>query len=109
MSVEWNDAKGVAQRGDFDRLIVSIGRVPNTVGLNGDAVGLKTDERGFVVVDGECRTNLENVWGIGDVVRGPMLAHKASLAVRGDEGSRARGRQADAELLTAQGATRLGP
>jgi dihydrolipoamide dehydrogenase len=62
---------------DCDKLIVSIGRVPNTEGLNAAGVGLKLDERGFVAVDGDCRTNLPNVWAIGDVVRGPMLAHKA--------------------------------
>ncbi len=62
---------------EFDRLIVSIGRVPNTEGLNAAAAGLKLDEKGFIVVDGECRTNLPNVWAVGDVVRGPMLAHKA--------------------------------
>jgi dihydrolipoamide dehydrogenase len=62
---------------ECDRLIVSIGRVPNTEGLNAAAVGLKLDERGFVAVDEDCRTNLPNVWAIGDVVRGPMLAHKA--------------------------------
>jgi dihydrolipoamide dehydrogenase len=62
---------------ECDRLIVSIGRVPNTEGLNAAAVGLKVDERGFVAVDDECRANLPNVWAIGDVVRGPMLAHKA--------------------------------
>ena len=62
---------------EVDRLIVSIGRVPNTGGLNGAAVGLKLDERGFVAVDGDCRTSVPNVWAIGDVVRGPMLAHKA--------------------------------
>jgi dihydrolipoamide dehydrogenase len=60
-----------------DRLIVSIGRVPNTEGLNAAGVGLKLDERGLIEVDDECRTNLPNVWAIGDVVRGPMLAHKA--------------------------------
>ena len=54
-----------------------IGRVPNTIGLNPEAVGLKLDERGAIVVDDECRTNLPNVWAVGDVVRGPMLAHKA--------------------------------
>jgi dihydrolipoamide dehydrogenase len=58
-------------------VIVSIGRVPNTNGLKPEAVGLKLDERGAIVVDGDCRTNLPNVWAIGDVVRGPMLAHKA--------------------------------
>jgi dihydrolipoamide dehydrogenase len=62
---------------DCDRLIVSIGRVPNTEGLNAAGVGLKLDQRGFVEVDADCRTNLPNVWAIGDVVRGPMLAHKA--------------------------------
>jgi dihydrolipoamide dehydrogenase len=62
---------------ECDRLIVSIGRVPNTEGLNAAGVGLKLDERGFIAVDAECRTNLPNVWAIGDVVRGPMLAHKA--------------------------------
>lgn len=61
-----------------DKLLVSIGRVPNTVGLNAEAIGLKLDERGFIVVDADCKTNLPNVWAIGDVVRGPMLAHKAS-------------------------------
>jgi dihydrolipoamide dehydrogenase len=61
-----------------DKLMVAVGRTPNTIGLNSDAVGLKVDERGFVVVDDECRTNLANVWAIGDCVRGPMLAHKAS-------------------------------
>ena len=62
---------------ECDRLIVSIGRLPNTEGLNAAGVGLKLDERGFVAVDEDCRTNLPNVWAIGDVVRGPMLAHKA--------------------------------
>ncbi|MDH5285113.1 MAG: dihydrolipoyl dehydrogenase [Betaproteobacteria bacterium] len=77
VKVDWNDAGGAAQSAAFDRLIVSIGRVPNTEGLNAAAVGLAIDERGFVAVDGECRTNLPQVWAVGDVVRGPMLAHKA--------------------------------
>jgi len=62
---------------ECDKLIVSIGRVPNTNGLNAAAAGLKLDENGFITVDEDCRTNLPNVWAIGDVVRGPMLAHKA--------------------------------
>jgi dihydrolipoamide dehydrogenase len=77
VSIAYTDAKGAAQTLDADKLIVSIGRVPNTVGLNAEAVGLKLDERGAIAVDGDCRTNLPNVWAIGDVVRGPMLAHKA--------------------------------
>ncbi len=77
ISVAYTDAKGGEQKIDAERLIVSIGRVPNTTGLNAEAVGLQLDERGFVAVDGECRTNLKGVWAVGDVVRGPMLAHKA--------------------------------
>ena len=76
-SIAYVDAKGQAQTLDVDKLIVSIGRVANTVGLAPEAVGLKLDERGAVVVDDNCKTNLPNVWAIGDVVRGPMLAHKA--------------------------------
>ena len=62
---------------ECDRLVVSIGRIPNTSGLSAEKVGLKLDERGFIAVDDDCRTSLPNVWAIGDVVRGPMLAHKA--------------------------------
>lgn len=51
--------------------------MPNTIGLNSEVVGLKLDERGAIVVDDDCKTNLPNVWAVGDVVRGPMLAHKA--------------------------------
>ncbi len=61
---------------ECDRLIVSVGRVPNTEGLGCEAVGLQLDERGRVDVDDHCRSNLPNVWAVGDVVRGPMLAHK---------------------------------
>jgi dihydrolipoamide dehydrogenase len=77
VSVAYTTAKGEAQTLEADRVIVSIGRVPNTNGLKPEAVGLKLDERGAIVVDAECRTNLPNVWAVGDVVRGPMLAHKA--------------------------------
>ena len=77
VAVSYTDAAGTAQTLACEKLIVSIGRVPNTIGLNAEAVGLALDERGFVTVDADCKTNLENVWAIGDVVRGPMLAHKA--------------------------------
>jgi dihydrolipoamide dehydrogenase len=77
VTVAYADAKGGAQTLAVEKLIVSIGRVPNTNGLNAEAVGLKLDERGAIVVDDDCRTNLPNVWAVGDVVRGPMLAHKA--------------------------------
>ena len=77
VTVNYVDDKGAAQKAVFDKLIISIGRIPNTTGLNAEAVGLQLDERGFVAVDGECKTSLANVWAVGDVVRGPMLAHKA--------------------------------
>ena len=77
VSVAWTNARGEAQTLEVDKLIVSIGRVANTIGLDAEAVGLALDERGAITVDDECRTNLPNVWAIGDVVRGPMLAHKA--------------------------------
>ena len=77
VSVAYDDAQGRAQMLTVDKLIVSIGRVPHTEGLNAQGVGLQLDERGAVVVDDECRTNLPGVWAVGDVVRGPMLAHKA--------------------------------
>jgi len=77
VSIAYTDKDGKEQKLDADRLIVSIGRVPNTDGLNAEGVGLKLDARGFVEVDGHCQTNLPGVWAIGDVVRGPMLAHKA--------------------------------
>jgi dihydrolipoamide dehydrogenase len=77
VTVEYTDDKGNAHKGVFDKLIVSIGRVPNTIGLNAEGIGLQLDERGFIAVDADCKTNLPNVWAVGDVVRGPMLAHKA--------------------------------
>ncbi|HEX2390397.1 MAG TPA: dihydrolipoyl dehydrogenase [Casimicrobiaceae bacterium] len=77
VTVDYADAAGAAQSATFDRLIVSIGRAPNTAGLGAESVGLKLDGRGLIDVDDDCRTNLPNVWAIGDVVRGPMLAHKA--------------------------------
>jgi dihydrolipoamide dehydrogenase len=75
--VDYTDDKGLAQKLECDKLVVSVGRAPNTDGLGAQAVGLKVDVRGFIEVDGHCRTNLPNVYAIGDVVRGPMLAHKA--------------------------------
>lgn len=88
-AIEQNDAgvkvrytKGGAEgdnevAAEFDKLIVAIGRVPNTNGLGANEVGLTLDERGFVKVDGHYRTNLPGVYAIGDVIGGAMLAHKA--------------------------------
>ena len=77
VAVHYTDAKGEAQTLQVDKLIVSIGRVPNTTGLNVQAVGLQLDERGAIVVDDDCKTSVPGIWAVGDVVRGPMLAHKA--------------------------------
>jgi len=77
VTVEYADAAGAGQSAVFDKLIVSIGRIPNTTGLGAETVGLKLDARGFVEVDADCRSSLSGIWAVGDVVRGPMLAHKA--------------------------------
>ena len=82
---------GKSVSAEFDKLIVSIGRVPHTEGLGAAEVGLELDERGFVKIDDHYRTNLPNVYAIGDVVGGAMLAHKAE-----DEGV------AVAELIAGQ-------
>ncbi|MDP2821947.1 MAG: dihydrolipoyl dehydrogenase [Sulfuritalea sp.] len=78
VTVEFNDSDsdGEARTLECDRLIVSVGREPNTEGLGAGDVGLQLDGCGCIEVDEHCRTNLENVWAVGDVVRGPMLAHK---------------------------------
>ncbi|MCC7411295.1 MAG: dihydrolipoyl dehydrogenase [Gammaproteobacteria bacterium] len=66
------------ERETFDRLIVAVGRRPNTAGIGAQEAGIELDERGFVVVDADCRTRVDGVYAVGDAVRGPMLAHKAS-------------------------------
>ena len=61
-----------------NKLIVAVGRKPNTENLLGEDSGLSLDERGFIPVNDFCETSVKNIWAVGDVVRGPMLAHKAS-------------------------------
>lgn len=77
VTVAYTDAAGAEQSLACDKLIVSVGRVPNTDGLNLEAVGLKTNERGQIDVDAHCQTLTAGIYAIGDVIRGPMLAHKA--------------------------------
>ena len=77
VTINYEDTEG-KQQITVDKLIVAVGRAPNTDGLGANECGLELDERGFIIVDDHCKTNLENVYAIGDVVRGPMLAHKAS-------------------------------
>jgi dihydrolipoyl dehydrogenase len=67
---------GAAQELVFDALVVAVGRRPVTAGLFGPGVSVPLDKRGFIEVDEQCRTSVPNVWAVGDVVRGPMLAHK---------------------------------
>ncbi|NBW00305.1 MAG: dihydrolipoyl dehydrogenase [Betaproteobacteria bacterium] len=74
--IAYTDSDGKAQSLECDRLIVSIGRVPNTQNLQLDQVGLAVDGRGFIPVDDLCRTGQPGIYAVGDVVRGPMLAHK---------------------------------
>ena len=76
VSLAWTEADGTARSLEVDRLVVSVGRVPNTDGLGLESIGIAVDERGFIPVDDFCRTPVPGVWAIGDVVRGPMLAHK---------------------------------
>jgi dihydrolipoamide dehydrogenase len=71
------DSKGKSESLTGDRVLVSVGRRPYTEGLGLEAAGVKTDERGFIPVDGGLRTNVEGIYAIGDLVAGPMLAHKA--------------------------------
>ena len=75
VKVEFEDSEGRKSL-ECDKLVVSVGRVPNTNNLGAEAVGLKIDNRGFIEVDAHCRTSLAKVYAVGDVVRGPMLAHK---------------------------------
>jgi dihydrolipoamide dehydrogenase len=77
VEVAYADAAGAAQTVTVDKLVVCIGRRPYTEGLLAEGTGVTLDERGFIKVDEHCHTGVENVWAVGDCVRGPMLAHKA--------------------------------
>jgi len=77
LEVHYQDENG-DQREMLDRLIVAVGRKPNTDYIADEAAGLVLDERGFIHVDDNCETSMPGVYAIGDVVRGPMLAHKGS-------------------------------
>jgi dihydrolipoamide dehydrogenase len=77
VTVQYDDKDG-AQSIEVDQLVVAVGRRPFVDGLLADDSGIQLDERGFIVVDDECRTRVKGVYAIGDCVRGPMLAHKGS-------------------------------
>jgi dihydrolipoamide dehydrogenase len=75
VDVVYTDASG-EHTVQVDKLVVAVGRRPFTDGLLAEGTGVQVDARGFVQVDEHCRTAVPNVWAVGDVVRGPMLAHK---------------------------------
>jgi dihydrolipoamide dehydrogenase len=75
VDVVYTDAQGEHTL-QVDKLVVAVGRKPFTDGLLAEGTGVSLDERGFIKVDEHCRTGVPNVWAVGDVVRGPMLAHK---------------------------------
>jgi dihydrolipoamide dehydrogenase len=90
VSVEGSEG-GTVERLEADAVLIAIGRVPYTEGLGLDEAGIKRDEKGRIAVDEHFRTSVKGVYGIGDVIKGPMLAHKAE-----DEGV------AVAELIAGQ-------
>jgi len=75
VDVTYTDSQGEHTL-QVDKLVVAVGRRPFTDGLLAEGAGVRLDERGFIQVDEHCRTGVANVWAVGDVVRGPMLAHK---------------------------------
>jgi dihydrolipoyl dehydrogenase len=77
VSVIYTDDKGESEL-KFDKLIVAVGRKPNTDKLELSNAGVEINERGFIITNDRCQTNIDNIYAIGDVIPGPMLAHKAS-------------------------------
>ena len=72
------DGKGAPDTAEFDRVLVCVGRRPNGDQLNAEAAGVDVDDKGFIAVDGQMRTNVDHIFAIGDIVGQPMLAHKGS-------------------------------
>ncbi len=93
VSVTYQSASGEETTIEGDRVLVAVGRRANTNGLGLDALGVDTDRRGQITVDEQFQSSVPGIWAIGDVIPGPMLAHKAS-----EEGSAA------AECMAGQGA-----
>ena len=75
VSMESSDKKQISEK--YDVVLMSVGRKPNTEGLNLEGVGVKLNEKKAVEINNQFKTNIENIFAIGDVVPGPMLAHKA--------------------------------
>src|SRR5271165_2438485 len=77
LTVAYEGADG-SKTETFDAILVSVGRRPNVAAIGADAAGIAVDERGFIKVDREMRTNIHHIFAIGDIVGQPMLAHKAT-------------------------------
>ena len=77
VKISYENSAGTEEM-EFDKLVVAVGRRPNVQNVFSEDSGVYLDERGFISVDAHCQTSASNVWAIGDVVRGPMLAHKGS-------------------------------
>ncbi len=72
------EGKKAPETESFDRILLAVGRSPNGRQVGAEAAGVAVDERGFIAVDSQCRTNVPHIFAIGDVAGGPMLAHKAT-------------------------------
>ena len=77
VKISYENSAGTEEM-EFDKLVVAVGRRPNVQNVFSEDSGVHLDDRGFISVDDHCQTSASNVWAIGDVVRGPMLAHKGS-------------------------------
>jgi dihydrolipoamide dehydrogenase len=77
VKISYENSAGTEEM-EFDKLVVAVGRRPNVQNVFSEDSGVHLDERGFISVNDHCQTSASNVWAIGDVVRGPMLAHKGS-------------------------------
>src|SRR5690606_29706022 len=76
------EANGEEKKVEADYVLVTVGRRPNTDEIGLEGLGIKMTDRGLVEVDKQCRTNVPNVYAIGDIVAGPQLAHKASYEAK---------------------------
>jgi len=74
----WFEGKDTPEHDTFDRVLVSVGRAPNGNNIGADKAGVEVDERGFIAVDEHQRTNVDNIFAIGDITGQPMLAHKGT-------------------------------
>ena len=72
-----NNTTAARERKECDKVLVSVGRKPYTEGLNLSKIGIKKDDKGRIEVNEKLQTSLKNIYAIGDVIKGPMLAHKA--------------------------------